>query len=352
MSIMKISKYQQPKKARMTSFFKLRFLLFLSYFIIISLSNPVNSIAKKQGSLGPLNGRNQAPILNLFYVMQASNTRTLGQGNKEVRFDLDISNIQERYKNLTYDMEIYRPSLQISYGILDNIDVHMEVPALSFKAGKLDRIIQDYHDIFGFPNGGREFSPNNSFDYSYNRNGKTFFDFSSRDATLSDINLDIKWVVNINSWLPPIALRSGIKLPTGDFKKGTGSGGYDYSFGAAFDKSVPHFNFFGGMDITFIDVPDKLNPMINDDEILHYYFGAEYIAIKNHLSFIVQIDNQNTPFAYAGEITLDREISEVTTGFKGSHYDELLLWQLSLREDIIPHSTVDFTISFSLGSRF
>ncbi len=348
---MKFSKFPGPKTASIGSFFKPWLLFFPGFLVFVSLANPVISLAEKYKSLGPLNGRNQAPVLNLFYLMQPAGTKTLGRGHREIRFDSDISNIQERRGNLVYDMEIYRQSFHISYGITENADIHMEIPALSFKSGKLDRIVQDYHNFFGLPNGGRETSSNELFDYRYRRDGATLFDFPPRSAALSDINLDIKWVVNINSWLPSIALRSGIKLPTGDFEKGTGSGGYDYSFGAAFDKSVSRFNFFSGIDIVVIDVPDKLNTMINND-IFHGYLGVEYMAIKDNLSFIVQIDGQNTPFSHAGIVTLDRDISEVTTGFKGSHYNGLLLWQLSLREDIALYSTVDFTISFSVGSRF
>jgi len=331
------------------------FTLFCS-LLFFTLLPSANSLAAGNGSLGPLSGRNQVPILNLFYIMQATDASSLGEGHREFRFDFDVSNIQERqggtFSSLIYDMELYRPSFHFSYGILDNVDIHMEIPALGFSGGRLDRITHDFHNIFSLPNGNRAETPNGLFGYSYSRDGETIFDFPSRDLSLSDINLDIKWVVfGDDSWLPSIALRSGIEFPTGNFDYGTGSGGYDYTFGAAFGKSVSRLNFFGGIEMVIIGVPDKLSALINED-VTHYYIGAEFVAIKDHFSLIVQVDGQNTPFAETGKLAIDRDVMEVTSGFKGSHYNNRLIWQLALREDIIHHSTVDYTISLNIGSRF
>jgi len=65
----------------------------------------------------------------------------------------------------------------------------------------------------------------------------------------------------------------------------------------------------------------------------------------------MQLDGQNTPFVTTGLPQLDNHVLDLVFGFKGSHFDEHLLWSVSLREDMIPDSTTDFTVSFSLGTR-
>ena len=80
--------------------------------------------------------------------------------------------------------------------------------------------------------------------------------------------------------------------------------------------------------------------------------GVEFMAMRDKLSLIIQLEGQNTPFAHTAEETFDNEILEIIYGIKGITSKRKLLWQLSMREDLIHDSTVDFTLSFSLGARF
>ena len=311
-----------------------------------------NSFTRDNVNLGPLYGRNQAPLLNLFYLMPITDGGTVGMGKYNFRLDFDISNIYERHSTgnsiLLYDMEIYRTAFQMTYGVYKDIDIHVEIPMLAFNGGKLDGPIEDYHEFFGFPNGGRENSPDGIYDYSYKVNGQTLFDFPSHGLKLSDSNVDLKWRLNKETdSQPSLAVRFGIKIPTGHYDDGTGSGEFDYSFGLALSKSHEKLHVFSGIDYTFIREPAALSTLI-DEDIIHFFLGVEYELIDDALSFICQLDGQNTPFIETGQRALDNEVLEIVVGAKGANPEKDSLWQLSLREDLIHYSTVDFTLTFSM----
>lgn len=310
----------------------------------------------RSGVLGPLEGRNQAPVLNLLYVLPVTDAYTLGKGRFESRLHLDISNIHRRKWKpdsvLLYDMEIYRVAFHMTYGLLDKTDLHIEIPALAFNGGWLDGFIRNFHDFFGLGNGTRDFTPDNEFAYSYERGGETIFDFPSRPLSLSDVNLDIKWqIFGEKSRRPAIALRAGIKFPTGNYDEATGSGEFDYGLGVSLSRTLDRFHLFAGFDREFISTPEKLRELI-DEDIYHFFLGTEFGIIKRKFSFVIQIDGQNTPFVPTGQATLDDEVLEIIFGFKGAHHNEKLLWQISLRENLITDSTVGFTFTVSLGARF
>ncbi|MBE9504056.1 MAG: DUF3187 family protein, partial [Proteobacteria bacterium] len=236
-----------------------------------------DSYARDNVNLGPLYGRNQAPLLNLYYVMPVTDAGSLGRGRYNFRLDFDISNIYERHSAgnsiLLYDMEIYRTAFNLTYGVYKDIDIHVEIPMLAFNGGKLDGPIQDYHDFFGFPNGGRENSPDGIFDYSYKVNGQALFDFPSHGLKLSDSNVDLKWrLIDDSGRQPAVAARMGIKLPTGQYEDGTGSGEFDYSFGLALSKSHEELHLFAGLDYNIIKEPAALSTLI-DEDIVHFFLG-------------------------------------------------------------------------------
>lgn len=316
----------------------------------------VEAISWQNHSLGPLKGRNQAPLLNLFYTLSPEKAETMGEGRKEFRLDLDVSNISNLENTgdsiLIYDMEIYRPSLHYSYGLSDDADLHLEIPFLAFNGGVMDGAIQDFHEFFGMPNGGRERIPDYGFGYSLVLNGNEIFEYSASGLDLSDVDVDVKWQINKQGavW-PSLAIRAGVKFPTGKFDRGKGSGEFDYAFGITISRTIRRFFVFAGYNLSIIKVPHSLNGLIVED-IRQYFAGAEYMAIQDKLSLVVQLEGQNTPYTRTGLKTLDKDILELVAGFRGLLRNERLIWQLSMREDLEQYSTVDFTLSFSMGARY
>jgi len=207
-------------------------------------------------SLRPLTSRNQTPLLNLFYVMPVTSAQTMEKGKFEFRLDFDLSQILEVNNNpiygVNYDQEIYRTSFQFTYGLWKNMEIHLEIPTLSTDDGFLDGFINGYHDALGLPDGGRNNFFANQHGYVLSQNGIPFVNYTPLEFDLGDINLDFKWVVlQEKGWIPSLALRTGVKFPTGNFEKASGSGGLGCSHGLCCFKIYQTISFLYGIRFYF-----------------------------------------------------------------------------------------------------
>lgn len=315
-------------------------------------TSEANYFTEKTESQGPLEGRNVIPLWNLFYVMPIQTTKTLGQNHFKFFTSFDLVSIDEKNNNprfqMAHDMEVYRTAFNFTYGLLDNIDVHVELPFLGFGNGILDGFTGWYHENLLFGAGSRS-GADDQFSYRASANGQNIYAFTPRQFEISDVNVDVKWqVVKETDVLPSVSVRAGLKLPTGDYAEATGSGEFDYGFGVSAMKSFNRFHVFGGFDFSIIEDPQALRSFI-DGEIYHWYLGGEFALVKDYLSYVTQIEFQTTPTVDTGLGQFDRPIFEINPGFKGSFLNRRIQWRASLREDIIPNSTADYTASFSLG---
>lgn len=95
------------------------------------------------------------------------------------------------------------------------------VPLLVHDEGVLDATIDSWHDLTGFPGGGRDTVPRDRFRVFYQRDGQALIDLDENDSTsgLGDIALGIARQYG------QTVVRAEFKLPTGDAESLTGSGG-------------------------------------------------------------------------------------------------------------------------------
>ncbi|MEQ1440631.1 DUF3187 family protein [Fontimonas sp. SYSU GA230001] len=122
------------------------------------------------------------------------------------------------------DGETLRLGLQRSWR-RDDLVLGVELPVLVSGGGVLDAGIENWHDWFGLPNGGREQVPRNEYRYTYTRNGETMLDIDAGGVALGDIRLD-----GTVCGLAGGCARAMVQLPTGDpdrlFGGGLGASGW------------------------------------------------------------------------------------------------------------------------------
>jgi hypothetical protein len=105
----------------------------------------------------------------------------------------------------------------------DNLILGADARVLSYYAGFADDVIEAFHSLFGFPNGGREFFPrNNLFIDLDNRLGA---DLALDEPLIApgDTDLFLVWTFRETSALS-LALAGALKLPTGSLGSLSGSG--------------------------------------------------------------------------------------------------------------------------------
>ncbi len=127
------------------------------------------------------------------------------------------------------DGELYVTSFGLHRGIGDRVQLSITVPVISFQGGFGDRIIQDFHDTFGYSQSGRLDAPEDDYTiYIRDGNGNDIYRSEDPGSGLGDIVTGIKVALPSPHHGLRLAVSGGVKFPTGDEEALYGSGSADY----------------------------------------------------------------------------------------------------------------------------
>ena len=195
----------------------------------------------------PLAIANHNPFIRIYGIPYTLAPFVKGQGY-DLDLQLDVSssftdaNTGEEF--IVMDGETYRLTLRGVYGWNNGWESGVEVPFIKHSGGFLDSFILNWHDLFSFPQLGRDKVANNQLHYRYRRDGVDLVNVSDGTSGLGDIVLYAAREVPFGE---QTAARVQIKLPTGSSDKLFGSGGVDIalSLQSAFELHN-NWRLFGG----------------------------------------------------------------------------------------------------------
>ncbi len=96
------------------------------------------------------------------------------------------------------------------YGISERADVEIDLPVLYGSGGFLDRFIEGWHRVFGFPNGGHEERPRFAYDMHVATGGHTIWSLDGYEPVLLDTPLvTVERLIDEGEHHPSLALRAG-----------------------------------------------------------------------------------------------------------------------------------------------
>ena len=309
---------------------------------------------------GPLITRTQQPVYLQMVNLNPDRAITLPPGLLELRVDSAYSNVFERQSNPTYfvdlDMEVWRIGWVATYGLTENLDAGIELPLLHFNGGFLDAFIQDYHNFFGFPNGGREKVPNGTFTYQVQENGQTRYRVGSQDLNIGDITLFLKNQLLVEEdVLPAVAWRCGFKFPSGDPDKGMGSGNAGFGFGAAIEKSYKKIH--GYLNLNYlVEGGNELIENLMGTQSFDFALAGEW-SFSDRLSALIQLTGGTPRLDNTGLPEWDGVPMDLIVGLKGDvpagRFANPFFWQFGFSEDVLAKGpSVDFTVYMTIGVRF
>ncbi len=178
---------------------------------------------------------NQNPFVQIFGLPKAEPGTITPKGKLDAGFLYQVSNnaIQSdaNGESIIWDGETAQYDFRFRYGVSEKLELGLDVPFIDHSGGYLDSIIRNYHDLMGFPNDRQEQFEKNQIDYQLDENG-----VSSRKSGLGDVRFTAAiplFSKSIQSGRH-LALRSMLKLPTGNAEDLLGSGGTDVSMGLAY----------------------------------------------------------------------------------------------------------------------
>jgi hypothetical protein len=307
----------------------------------------------------PFNTKNQSPVVQIYGLPSAGNATLLPPGRKEFNVTLDHSinyvedsNSRER---ILLDGETTRMTLGGRYGLSKSVELGVEIPYIVHSGGFLDGFIINYHDSFGFPQGGRDQAPRNRLIYRYSLDGVERLKIDSASSGLGDIGLTAGLQIYHDAQEYPraVAIKASVKLPTGDSASLHGSGSTDFSFliAASDDYKLPlgHGTVFAAAGLMVMTKGDIL-PEQQRNHVGFGSLGAGWNPLS-WLAFKVQMD-AHTPFYGDSSLkALSANAAQLLIGGTLGLSERTTL-DIAVSEDIATTTSPDVAFHFNLSARF
>ncbi|MGH7209749.1 MAG: DUF3187 family protein, partial [Nitrospiraceae bacterium] len=247
--------------------------------------------------------------------------------------------------------EQLRTGLYLRYGLLDRLEVGIEIPLLYRYRGFLGGAITATERATTGLSPARHALKGTGFAFNLSRDGHTLFAGGDGDLGLGDITLISKYqILSQSTQVPTVAVRFAVKVPSGDSSNVFGSGHADVGLGLAVERSLDtRWILYGNVNGIF---PTGTVSGLTVQPAVSALAAAEYLW-SPAASFVAQFDYYSSPFHGTGTEVLDDGVTAGTVGFN-YRLRKNLLWQVYGIEnlDFITGSAADFTLSTLVTYRF
>jgi len=341
----------------MGAYKKIVVFLFVS-FLLLSASA---ALAQEYQASGPIAVTNQHPFYVYFLNPVPDKVDAVSEDKWTIDLRHTMANINVRqysyppafdHDRVELDMEIHKLDLDFKYAINEKMSLQLNIPYLLFWEGFLDSVITSMEDVLSVTvPSAREDWGMNEHRYFLRYSDKTYIDHQSQENGLGDISCLFKYklIDQEGSW-PSIALRTGIKLPSGSEDELLGSGELDYQLGCLLQKQINKLFLYLNLDAVFIGHPDFLDTMPLDDCMLSGFLGLEYF-LNQKLSLLLQGDYLSTPYPKVKEVTsLENPSGHIGFGCN-FRLDEKTNLKFSVIENLFSASP-DLTLQTALKLKF
>jgi hypothetical protein len=172
--------------------------------------------------------RDENPLVRGFYLPLPSDSRLNEGGSISATFlitnTLNVEN--DAPQSLHVDGESDVLSLTYENSLFRSWRYRLTVPLIHDSGGILDSVIDDWHALFGLPQGNRRYYPRNQLLYSYSGRGDVNIDVHGSDTGIGGIAGDVGWYA-LDDAQRTVSLWGGLQAPTGSVSKLTGDGAWD-----------------------------------------------------------------------------------------------------------------------------
>ena len=301
---------------------------------------------------GPIRSRTQAPIKLTFLAFRPRSTETQAPDTLSLAFDSAYTRLFQNGHlpgaDVVFDGELWRNSCALRWGLGERTDLEFEIGVLYAANGFLDRIVQNYHQFFGFPNGGQEERPLFAYEMDVHKNGQEIYHLDAYEPGLTDLPIVLtQRIVDETAGTPAIALRAGIELPTGSSSRGFGNGGIDWGAGVLLEKSLGRWTFTGAVDgVRTASPPSFAGSGVHAHDDLDLQLSSEF-RWSDSVSLVGGIVLTSPVTRDIAMREIDREILSADAG---------IVWDVgpntrfyaAFEDDVIAASGPDFSLLFGM----
>jgi len=332
----------------------MRILLMLC--LLLLASGPV--VGQELIRVTPLYTSNMSPIIQVYGLPAAEAGDINLPGELSLRVVAEVASHYTKEdkgtESVLFDGETSRAIVSMRYGLSDRWEVGVDVPMISHDGGVLDGFIEGWHDFFGLPQGGRNKARRDQLHYYYQRNGSDALDYSGSNGGIGDLSLFAAYQLLAAEPLArrSVALRTGVKLPTGNSSRLQGSGATDthVRLTASDAETLNEWNttLFASAGVLWLGKGDIL-----EEQRRWVGFGSIGIGWMplSWIDFKLQLDG-HTSFYSNSDLT-EINSSSLQLGIGGTlHFSEQVSLDLAVVEDIVVGSAPDVVFHSALNWRF
>jgi hypothetical protein len=250
--------------------------------------------------------------------------------------------------DFTLDAESQEVRLRLEYALASRWAAVIEVPWRNLSGGSLDGFIDNWHDLFGLPQGPRKNMPDDRLLIDYQQDGQALLHVDDSGSGIADIPIGIGYQAYssderaLGAWLT-------VKLPVGDSDYLLGSGATDVALSVAGETRLAEkWLLFGQVDAVWLGDGDIL-PRYQDSFAWSGLAGASWNAWRT-LELTVQFQANSQIFDLPVE---GLSGDAVILGYGGS-YRTTGGWRFDfgMSEDIQVDASPDATFYFAVQRGF
>ncbi len=290
--------------------------------------------------------RNHNPFLQIYGLPAFETHELAAPGGVDFSFAIDVANDMELAdrsgEELLIDSESRVVNLSLRKRIAERYEIGLDVPYVDHSEGFLDNVIFEFHDLVGLSNSTRA-GPDDQFAIRFARDGTTLFEMQEPAAGIGDVRLSAAMSFD------RLTLRAGVKLPTGDPDKLTGSGAADVSIGVhgggsttLFDRDLAFSGFLGVLALG----DGEVIPELQNDVVPYAGIALRWHATER-FSIATQLYVQGEYFD-VGLHELGGGTSQFAFGFDYRFPNHGLLLRAAIAEDVALDAAPDFALHLSL----
>lgn len=322
--------------------------------LVLGLTFPVFA-----GQIHPLTASNTRPTILIHGIPTSRSAEITSTDEWKVELDSEITNhFSYNYDSnelVRFDGETTRFALSVKHGIDNKAELEIILPYISHDGGSLDQFIEDWHDVFGFPQNGRTNYPQNQLQFFYQKNGVTKLDFQESASGVGDAQIifavDLK--EQKTQYQNNLTFKTAIKLATGDSNKLTGSGGITLSAWLAGDWSTRLFDLNGLNYYSIGGMWLEEGEVIADQQQSYAFFGGlgNGLQVSENIVLQAQLDFHTPLYKGSDMRELDSFAFLLTLGGNLKISEQ---WNIDIAvvEDALPHSAPDVTFHLGINSRW
>lgn len=306
----------------------------------------------------PFDSVNQSPLIGIYGLPGIGNFLLLPAGATEVGMNVALSNNfvtdENQREQILLDGETTRFTLTVRHAFSQGLEFGIKIPYIVQGGGFMDNFIEEYHSIFGFPEGGRDQAPSNRLLYWYQKDGINRVLVNSSSEGFGDIQGTMALQLYEDKKTGRgLSLNFDIKLPTGDSHQLMGSGSTDFSLwltgGTDLGMAAGKWTAYGAAGLLYMTdgdvLPDQQKSCVSFGSL-----GLGWIPLSR-LALKVQADAHSVFYNHSDL----REVAANSVQFIAG--GTVALWggstmDISIGEDLVTSTSPDVVFYFNLRQRF